>query len=259
MIYWIISALLFAFTAELQSLQVSGLTYLNTFKPGESAQVRISLISDRDTPEMVDFKLCDYWCNSDGQHFFEENGKQLRSNAQWIKLGSHREIVNPKETRDFYFTINVPQDNTLKGSYWSVLLIEPSDALQTLNDSENGFQLHVKIRYAFHIVSNVGQGTPTLKILNKGIREINGKNYFVAGVANTGDWFLNPKMTVKLLDKKGKLEKSIETQTDRLYPGSSVCYQADADGISEGKYTAFLLLDNGDGRLFGDTFEIAYP
>lgn len=259
MIYWILSALLIAFAVELQSLQVSGLTYLNTFKPGESAQVRISLISDRNTPEMVDLKLCDYWCNSDGQHFFEEVGKQVRSNAHWIKLGSHREIVNPGETRDFYFTINVPQDNALKGSYWSVLLIEPYDALQTLSESEHGFQLHVKIRYAFHIVSNVGVGTPALKIVDKGMQEIKGKKYFMADVANTGDWFLNPKMTVKLLDKKGKLEKSMETQTDRLYPGSSVRYLADGEGIFEGKYTAFLLLDNGDGRLFGDTFEISYP
>lgn len=259
MIFWYLSAFLLLCAAELQSLQVSGLTYLNTFKPGESAQVRVSLISDRDVSEMVDLKLCDYWCNSDGQHFFEDSGKQARSNASWIKLGSHREVVNPGETRDIYFTINVPQDNALKGSYWSVLLIEPSDALQTLSESEHGFQLHIKVRYAFHIVSNVGQGTPALKIANKGLQEINGKKYFIADVVNTGDWFLNPKLAVKFLDKQGKLAKSLETQTERLYPGSSVRYLADSADIPDGKYTAFLLLDNGDGRLFGDTFELSFP
>jgi len=241
---------------NLQAIQVSGLSYLNAFKPGESGQVRITLISDKEKPELVDLKLCDYRCNSNGQHFFDELGQQPRSNAKWIAQGSHRETIDPGERRDIYLTINVPQDNTLKGSYWSVLLIEPSDPLQTLVEPEQGFQLQVKVRYAYHIVTNVGSGTPTLKIVRKGIEKNDGKNFFTVDVENTGDTFLNPKMSAKLFNKKGKLEKSIETQTERLYPGSSSRFLADGEGISPGEYTAFLILDNGDGRIFGDTFAL---
>jgi hypothetical protein len=241
---------------ELNSLQVGGLTYLNNFKPGETAQVSVTLISDRDKPELVDMKLCDYWCNSEGQHFFEEVGLQPRSNADWVRLSSFREIINPGERREVYFTIQVPKNDQLNGSYWSILLIEPTDPLQTLTESEQGFVLHVKIRYAFHIVTNVGEGNPSLKITKKGVEKIEDKKFFAVNVTNTGDLFLNPKMTIKLFNKQGKLEKTQETQSERLYPGSSSRFLADGEGLPEGNYTAFLLLDNGDGRLFSDTFEI---
>lgn len=252
--HWFLFLFPFFALGSLGALQVSGLTYLNTLKPGESAQVRVTLISDRDKPELVDMSLCDYWCNSDGQHFFEETGKQARTNADWIKLTTHREIVNPGDKRDVYLTIKVPKDESLKGSYWSVLLIEPSDPIQTLTESEQGFQLHVKVRYAFHIVTNIGTSVPSLKIIKKGMENIGDKKYFIVDVENTGILFQNPKLTLKFLSNQGKLEKTLETQTERLYPGSSARFMAESNGLTPGKYTAFLLLDNGDGRLFGDTF-----
>lgn len=258
--YTLITLLLaFLSVNTLSALQVNGLSYLNSMKPGESAQLIINLLSDKDQPEIVDLKLYDYRCNSAGQHFFEEIDKQLRSNARWITLSSHREIVNPRQNKEIYLTINAPQDPTLTGSYWSVLMIEPSDPLQTLKESEHGFQLQVKVRYAYHIVTHIGQGSPSLKIVKKGIEQLEGKNYFAVDVENTGNVFLNPKMTIKLFNKQGKLEKTMNTDTDRLYPGSSSRYLADAQGIPSGNYTAFLLLDNGDGKIFGDTLELALP
>ncbi len=257
--YWLLSILMLLISAPAESLQVSGLTYLNTFKPGETAKVSVMLISDKDTPELVDLKLCDYWCNSEGQHFFEETGKQPRSNASWITLGSARETINPGDHREIFFTINVPKDASLKGSYWSVLLIEPSDPIQTLVESKEGFQLQVKVRYAYHIVTNIGNGTPSVKIVNKEIQQISGKQQLAVDALNTGELFLNPKMTVKVFSKQGKLEKTSETQTDRLYPGSSVRYLADAEGLQAGNYTAFLLFDNGDGKIFGDSFQLTVP
>ena len=38
-------------------------------------------------------------------------------------------------------------------------------------------------------------------------------------------------MTVKMFNKQGKLEKTMETQPDRLYPGSSTRFLADAEGL----------------------------
>src|SRR5207248_313863 len=121
-----------------------------------------------------------------------------------------------------------------------------------------GLQLHVKVRYAYHIVTNIGKGTPSLKINRKALENIEGKKFFAVDVSNTGTLFLNPKMTIKLFNSKGKMEKTLETQSDRLYPGSSTRFLANGEGLPKGKYTAFLLLDNGDGRLFGDTFEVSF-
>lgn len=255
----LLTALALLFTSSVYSLQVSGLSNHSAPQPGETVRFAVTLISDKDKPELVDLKLCDYWCNSEGQHFFEPVGEQKRTNADWISLSSHREIVNPNETREIIVTVKVPENRQLTGSYWSVLLIEPTDPLHTLVESEHGFQLNVKVRYAYHIVTDIGKGSPALKITNKTLAKFNDKNYFAVDVTNTGDLFLNPKMSVKFLNNKGKLEKTLETQSDRLYPGSSTRFLAEAEDLTPGKYTTFLLLDNGDGRLFGDTFELTNP
>lgn len=256
---WHLLIYLLMFVAQAQALQVSGLAYQNTLKPGESAEVRITLISDKDKPELVDLKLCDYWCNAQGQHFFESVGEHARSNASWITQNSFRETINPGETRDVYLIIRAPQDKSLKGSYWSVLLIEPSDPLQSMVEAASGFQLQVKVRYAYHVVTNIGTGTPSIKIIKKGIEETFGKKQFAVHVDNNGDLFLSPKLIVKLFDKQGKLQRTLESQTERLYPGSSVRYLAAGEEIEPGSYTAFLLFDNGDGRIFADTFPFTIP
>lgn len=66
-------------------------------------------------------------------------------------------------------------------------------------------------------------------------------------------------MVVKIYDEKGVLKKSMESDSERLYPGSASRFLADGENLAPGKYNSFLLLDNGDGRIFGDTFELLVP
>ncbi|MBA3817193.1 MAG: hypothetical protein H0X29_11890, partial [Parachlamydiaceae bacterium] len=112
---------------------------------------------------------------------------------------------------------------------------------------------------AYHIVTNIGEGTPKLKILKKEFKTVDQQNLFAVSVANIGDLFLNPKLVLKLYNSQGKLEKTLDGQPERLYPGSSQIYLMDIQGLEAKKYTAFLMLDNGDKQLFGDTFDFIVP
>ena len=246
------------FSCKIFSLQVSGLTYHETLLPGDSKLVKVTLINDKDEPELVDLKLCDYSCNSAGQHFFEDAEHHERSNASWVRLNALRETLPPRTTVELFFTINVPKTPSIKGSYWSVLLIEPSGIPVAVKEEhkEKGFQLHVKVRYAYHIVTDVGEGLAKLKVVSKDIQSIENKKYLAIDVENTGEVFLNPKLTLKLYNKEGGLEKTLEGMAERLYPQNSTRYLLDGEGLQGNHYTAFLLLDNGDGRLFGDSFQL---
>lgn len=177
----------------LEALQVGGLTYLETLKPGDSVKVQIPLISDRDKNEVIDFNLSDYSADAEGHHFFTELGQNPRGNGKWITLSSHREIIAPGEKKELTLTIDVPNDSSLDGSYWSVLLIEPTDPIQTLKEPEHGFQLQVKVRYAYHIVVNLGKGTPSLKIVKKELQEVGGKKWLAVDVENKGTLFFKPQ------------------------------------------------------------------
>jgi hypothetical protein len=246
-----------------ESLQVSNLSSIETMRPGEKKQVTIQLINDRDVSEKVSLKLVDYACNSQGEHFFNElTDNALRSNASWIRLGQEFITLAPRETRDIYYIIEVPAENLLlRGSYWSVLLIEPLDVLSSTRSTEEGLHLCIKIRYAHHIVTNVGGGTPKISVLKKEIQKIEGKRYLRFHVVNEGELFLNPSLTLKLYNKKGELERSFKTQPERLYPGNPQCFLVDINNISEEwmqeKLTGFFLFEGKDNYLFGDRF--VYP
>lgn len=239
-----------------EALIVNDLSYAGTFSPGESKEVTISLTNDKEIPELVEFKLSDYSTNSDGETHFLPPGQEKRSNASWVSLSENRLRLAPKEKADFIFTVKVPNDPALAGSFFSVLLIEPTEFLQSIEEVKSGIQLNVKVRFAYHIVTNVGEGVAKLKIVDKKLVTLADKKYYAVDVANQGTHFLNPKLTLKLYSKQGKLEKTIDVGSERLYPGSSQRYFIDADGLIGNKYKAILVLDNGDKHLFGDTFDL---
>jgi hypothetical protein len=252
-----LSFVLFLFSAG-EALQVSGLSYIDNCRPGDKKYVKIILINDKDQAETIDLKLCDYSCNKEGQHFFDAVGSQSKSNAAWITFPMPQITLTPREQYELTAVIEVPLDAPSNGSYWSVLLIEPADPIEAINESEKGLQLRIKIRYAFHFVTTLGNEAPRLKILNKELKTLNEKKMIAIDVENIGPVFLNPKLTLKLFNKAGKLEKTIEGQSERIYPANTSRYFLDGEGVEGKTYKAFLLFDNGDHHLFGDTFEITF-
>lgn len=247
------------------SLQVNNLSCLEKLNPSEKKQIQLTLYNDSDSKEQVNLKLADYSCNSNGEHFYDEdyldNLKYPRSNKSWINHGQEQIYMEPRETRNVYYTIDVPNDPSLKGSYWSLLLIEPQGTTLSKDANSEGFSLQIKIRYAHHIIVNIGEATPKLKIIKKEIKEIDGKNFLCLHVLNEGDLFFDPTLTLKLYDVEGKLFSTLKSQSERLYPGNSQCFYLNAEELDEKrlkeKLTGFLLFDGKENLFFGDKF--TYP
>ncbi len=242
-----------------EALVVNSLTYNGKFDPGEMRRIEVTVTNEKDEVEQVELKLVDYWTNAEGQHFFEQSKDQQRSNVPWVKLGVNRVTLQPKESATIHYTVNVPNDPNLKGSYWSVIIFEPADPIATKERKENEFQLLVKVRYAYHIVTDIDQGESNLKILQKDFKNFNGKELLCIDVANVGEVFLNPQMTLKLYSEAGILEKTLDGRKERLYPGSSSRYFIDPDGVEKKNYKVFMLLDNADGNMFGEAFDLRFP
>lgn len=254
----------FFISQAIEALQVNNLSSIQTLTPGEKKQVQVRLINENDASEQVDLKLVDYTCNDDGQHFFNESAlndvsaRQPRSNLGWVRLGQDRVTLEPHEERDIYYELEAPTDPCLNGSYWSVLLIEPASITSAKNPDQKGLQINVKIRYGHHIVTNIGEGAPKIKILKKEIQEVSGIPYLCIHVVNEGNLYFNPTLTVRLYDKEGKLEKTLGPCSDRLYPGNPQCFFLSLQELPENrraeKLTGFILFDGGKDLLFMDRF-----
>lgn len=255
LLYGLIMLLMSAHTLS-EGLQPNSLWYHVDAKPGDKIPVKLTLFNERDVPEKIELKPVDYSCNAKGEHFYEESTDCTRSSAKWIELSTQRVEIPPKGQAEIVYTIQVPHHQDLHGTYWNVILIEPTDPLPAASEKkEDQFQLLVKIRYAYHVVVTIGKGDPSLKILTKDLEEKDGKQLYSLDVANNGDFFLNPKLTLKAYNDKGRLIDTFSDQEQRIYPGCSVRYTLDISKLKPDHYTGFLLLDNGDKHLFGDRFE----
>lgn len=240
-----------------ESLLVSELSYKGKFSPGDFRRIKISLTNEKTVPEQVHFKLVDYACNAEGEHFFKKPHSFERSNASWIHLHTNQLTLKAKEKADYFFTVKVPSDPLLQGSYWSVILIEPKDPVNTIKDQLMGFNLAIQLRFAYHLITTIDEGVAKLEVIQTKLYPLQEEEKLGIDIKNTGTLFLNPKATLKLYNSAGVLEKTLISQKERLYPASSQRYFFQGMGLKGKKYTAFLLLDNEDKHLFGETFELS--
>lgn len=224
-----------------QALQVTPLIHTANIKPGETQNVQITLINDGDAADQVQLKLVDYSSNTEGYTFHDDYGNLPRSNAKWVSLSERQITLKPKEQHAFAYTIRAPSDPHLKGSYWSVLLIESN----------------VKVRFTHHIISNVGTSIDAkLKVIDKQVKEISGQRYLCIDVANQGELSLHPKVSLRLYNEDGTFKTTLEGAAEHIYPDYSQRYFLSIDTLPSEKFTGFLLIDNGDEHLFGDSFSI---
>lgn len=233
------------------------LTHSFASKPGENLRGKITIGNDRDQQEEVLLQINDYSFNCNGEVYFEDPGTYPRSNASWLQLHTDRVVIPPKSEVDIFYTIEVPEKITLPGSYWSVILVEPQSPVgptMSLNQ-ENQVCVNVKIRYANHIITTIGNPQAKLKVLAKQLGVLNQTKVLNVDVANTGEIYLDPKLTLKIYDSKGKPLQTLNAPKQRLYPETSVRYSINISTLSPGEYNAFLILDAGNDHLFGDRFE----
>jgi hypothetical protein len=96
-----------------------------TVRPGERYEGVVTVKNRGDTAAEVRLYQTDYLFYADGRNIYGEPGSAPRSNAPWITAGPAQLTVPPKGTSTFHYTVKVPEKNDLKGSFWSLLMVEP--------------------------------------------------------------------------------------------------------------------------------------
>ena len=197
----------------------------------------------------------DYFFYSDGTNLYGEPGGLPRSNARWMTLSPRQIIVPPGETIAFKFSIQVPDDATLKGTYWSMVMIEPiplSSAESTLAPVQSGVGIAQVLRYGVQIITQVGRtGAKQIKFNALSLVAEGGKRSLVADVLNTGEQWLRGKFSVDLYDSTGVFIGKYVGDQKRTYPQTSVRYTVDLVGVPNGTYKALIVVDCGGDDVFG--------
>ena len=241
----------------------SGLTYEKEAQVGETYQGIIQLRNTGKEPQEVKIYQTDYLFYSDGSNIYGESGNAPRSNSDWITFRPHRLAIPPKGTSQVNYTLEVPDDKTLTGTYWSMIMIEgiSSSSPEAARQEKDKITFGVSqvIRYGAQMITQIGDtGARKLKFLKTRLLKEDKGRILQLDIENIGERLLRPALWVELYDEKGKSVGKFEGGKLGVYPATSVRFKIDLSQVPKGKYKTLVVADCGGDNLFGATYTLKF-
>ncbi len=228
---------------------------------GQEAAGSFEINNPEDRPQEVKIYQTDLFPHADGGIDYGEPGRLPRSNARWISYTPQSLVLPPRETVKIDYTIRVPGDPTLRGTYWSVLMVEgvsESSPESVLGDpSRPQIAIRQVLRYAIQVICNVGTGaTRQLKFSNIRLLQETDKRVLAVEMENAGGQMLIGRLWTELYDSGGRLVTRLDSEPKRMYPGASGRFTVDLVGLQEVTYKALVVVDCGGDDVFGASVKL---
>ena len=192
----------------------------------------------------------DFIKNANDEIFYLEPGRYVRSNANWIRVPQVISI-RPDQSVSLPYSIHVPNDNKLYGSYWSIIIIEEEP---NRNDIV-GHALSISVRYIIQIITNIyGTGTLDLRF-----RELTFSNDYVSFIiTNTGSLWFDTNVKIDIVDDRAEFIGSFTSKGNRVFPELETSVRIPVNLESNQVYHAIIIADCGNNNIFGHqvTFSI---
>ena len=234
------------------SVEVLGsLKHIHNGKPGDVIKGEIKIQNNDNIDQEVKVYQTDLLYNLQDNTFYDEPGSHKRSNAHWIQYSPKSVILKAKEVRIIQYEITLPQIDTLKGTYWSVLMVE---GVVPIDPNQKGdLSIRTVTRYAIQVVTEIAdKGKGSLKFMEPILIKEGEKLFLAIDLINNGDHYISPDVSIELFDEKGKSVKVINALKKGLYPTTSTRFRFDLEGIPGGKtYQAMIVAAGLENDVFG--------
>lgn len=235
---------------------IGGLTHEKKAGPGEVYEGSIIVKNKDDRPQEIRIYQTDYLYYFDGTNDYGPPGKLERSNADWLSFSPHRIIIPSKSIAKINYTLRVPSDPNLGGTYWSMLMIEKIPKSSPLSSQAEDIKPQVGItqivRYAIQMTTHIGDsGERRLKFIETKLLKETERRLLQVDIENTGQRWLRSYLWTELYDDTGRYIGRFEGGRKRIHPGTSIRYKVDLSNVPEGMYEALVVADCGGDYVFG--------
>lgn len=237
-------AILFIFNFPLFSkaaIEVEGsLRHVHNGVRGDVYKGEIKLRNSDEFEHEVKIYQTDLQYNYKDFTFYDEPVTHKRSNAKWIQFSPKTLIIQANATAYIQYEVTIPKSDTIKGTYWSVLMIE---GIIPIDPNKPG-QLNISTitRYAVQIVTEIAdRGTDNLRILEPTLITEGEQVFLAIDIENVGENYISPDVSIELFDDAGKSVKTIKVPKKGLFPTTSARFRFNLEGI-EGKKTYQVLI-----------------
>jgi hypothetical protein len=152
------------------------------------------------------------------------------------------------------YTVTIPHNQKLDGTYWSVLMIE---GVAPIKPSQAGqVTINTVIRYAVQIVTELkNKGVGKLTFMKPTLVKEGNQLFLAVDMNNTGDHYIAPDMTMKLFNESGSLVKELTAPRRGVFPNCSTRFRINLEGVKSGKTYQAVIVAQGKGQ---DVFGLNY-
>ncbi|MFC1568757.1 hypothetical protein ACFL4L_00855 [bacterium] len=248
---WILNIILGVLSVSMAEVTVLGdLIHKNTVMIGDSLRGTISLLNDGDESKQVRVSHLDYHYDSSGSSLYPEPGTLPRSNASWLAFSPRQLTVPPNEKAEIYYQVHVPDQDTLAGSYWSVLMIEPIQDIDP--EVDENFHIYTVFRYAIQIINTIhATGDVSLQFMQARITNEDSIRQLEIEMQNIGNLVVRPEVWIEVYAETGEFLGKFSTQRAHILPTCSRRLKIDITELRAGIHKAIVIADCGDDYVFG--------
>ena len=200
----------------------------------------------------------DYQFAANGTSEFRDAGTTTRSNAAWITPQMTQVVVPAGGRVVVPYSVVVPAGDSLKGTYWSAIMVEGTTLAPGKGDSKPSVQLGSVIRYAIQVATHIQMsGTRAVKFIDAGVVKGNdGEAAFDVDVHDVGERGYRPTLWLEVYDETGTLRAKARQTRGLLYPGTSLRQHFALGKLAPGSYKAVLFADTGDEAVVAAQYTI---
>src|SRR4030042_2553626 len=235
---------------------IGGLSHEKKAALGEIYKGSIIIKNSDTKPQEIKIYQTDYLYYCNGKNDYGPPGELKRSNAKWLSFSPNRIIIPAESTAAVNYTLTVPDDSNLAGTYWSMLMIEeiPESSPESSQTEEIKPQVGITqiVRYGIQMVTHIEDtGERKLKFLETKLLRQTETRVLQVDIENTGERWLRPHLWVELYDDAGRYIGKFENERKRIYPTASVRFNVDLSGVPQGVYQSLIVADCGGDDIFG--------
>lgn len=230
---------------------------------GETYTGRIVISNPTTAPQAVRIYQTDYSFKADGTSEFPDPGTLPRSNAKWVTPQTQRVVVPPRSEATVPYTVRVPQNDSLKGTYWSQIMVEAAETAPgaaTGRGSQAQVGIGSVIRYGIQVATHIGTtGTRTVKFEKPTAgHDSAGSATLDLDVVSTAERGVRPKFSAEVYDATGALKAKGAQTRGLVYPGTSFRQHFDFGKLPAGTYKVVVFADTGAEQVFASQFTIVF-
>lgn len=237
---------------SIASIEIEGsLRHIHKGIQGENYKGEIKIFNSDKVDQEVKVYQTDLLYNYEGLTFYEDPITHKRSNAGWIKYSPKTVIVKAGETIYIQYEISIPNADTIKGTYWSVIMVEGVNQIDP--DQVGQMNINTVTRYAVQMITEIENiGIGKLEFLEPILIKEDSSLFLAVDIVNKGDHYIVPNVTIEFFNEKGESVKKVTASKKGLFPSTSNRYRFNLEGIEgEITYQTTIIAAGDDEDVFG--------